>query len=76
MVKVKVLREFRDKYTGDKYRPGDEVELDESRKEEILAAPVQSPLIEVVKDIAEEENREEKKQVKKRTAKKKEVAAE
>lgn len=73
MVKVKVLREFRDKYTGDKYRPGDEVELDESRKEEILSAPVPTPLIEVVKDIAEEE---EKKQVKKRTAKKKEVVTE
>lgn len=37
-IKVKVIRKFRDKYTGEKYVRGDLLEVDEHRYSELIAA--------------------------------------
>lgn len=36
-MKVKIEKEFRDKYTGERYAIGDEVEFEDSRAEELLS---------------------------------------
>jgi hypothetical protein len=69
-MKAKVLKKFKDKYSGKIYKPGTVIEVTEERFEEIRNAD--KSLIEAVEEKAEEaaeEKAEEKKPARKTKAK-------
>lgn len=50
-MKVKVTKEFRDKHSGEVYKPGKVLYISKTRYEEILKT---APLVEEIKEVKEE----------------------
>lgn len=55
-MKLKIKKEFTDKYTGKKYKAGSEVEFEEDRAKELLSDPR-----ELVSEVKEEPKKPAKK---------------
>lgn len=67
-MKLKIERNFKDKYTGKKYKAGDEVEFKDDRAKELLSDP--RGLTSKVKEEPKEEPKEELKEELEKPAKK------
>jgi hypothetical protein len=55
-MKLKIEREFKDKFTGKKYTAGSEVEFEDERAKELLADP--RDLVTQVKEASEDKPKE------------------